>query len=112
MISRLDRLIDAASMDLPERFRDAAQEWVRLDARARDLEEGKPHWFAKRCRALTGMSVAAAEREVKASDEWRDVEREARQACTDAHNAHAEMEYLRMKFQQWHVTRLREEMAA
>lgn len=112
MISRLDRLVDAVSLDLPEQFRAAAQEWARLDGMARELEEGKAHWFAKRCRAMEGMSVAAAEREVKASPEWRDVETEASRKRTEANNARADMDYLRMKFQQWHTMRASEEMAA
>lgn len=112
MISRLDRLVDAAVLDLPEQYRTAAQEWARLDGRARELEEGKAHWFAKRCRTMAALSVAAAEREVKAMDEWRDVEKEAAHARTEANNARADMDYLRMKFQQWHVMRASEEMAA
>ena len=35
----LDRLIDAANADLPERFHEAAQNWARLDGKARELEE-------------------------------------------------------------------------
>lgn len=112
MISRLDRLVDAASLDLPEQYRAAALEWARLDGQARDLEDGKGYWFAKRCRAMTGMSVAAAEREVTASDEWRDIEKEAGRARTEANNAAAERDYLRMKFQQWHTMRASEEAMA
>jgi hypothetical protein len=112
MISSLDRLIDAANADLPERFREAALKWARLDGRARELEEGKARAFAKRARTLTGLSVAAAEREVKSSPEWHDIETEAAQARTEANVALGEVDYLRMKFRAWLAVRASEEAVA
>src|SRR5262249_26288416 len=113
MTSRLDALIDAAyNMDLPERYREAAQTWVRLDGQARELEDGKEHAFAKRTKTINGGSLAAAEREVKSTQEWRDILMEIARARTAANQAQTEMDYWRMKFEQWRLVRQQEEMAA
>lgn len=115
MISRLDRLVDAASADLPEQYRAAAHEWVRLDARARQLETGKEVALLKRVRALSsekGISMAAAEREVRLTQEWQDIENERDLARTQANASEVDKDYLRMKFAQWHVMRSQEELAA
>ena len=106
MTSRLDRLIAAsqANIDFPEKFHDAAMRWAKLDGKAHQLEELKTAVLAKKAKALGGdLSVAAAEREVRAGQEWHDFVSEITQARIAANEAKGEMDYWRMKFQAWLV---------
>lgn len=88
---------------LSEQYRAAARDWARTDGHARKLEELKSSELAKRMKALGDMTVAAAEREVKATQEWRDFIEEMAQARTAANAAFAELEYLRMKHNEWRI---------
>jgi hypothetical protein len=94
-----------------EQYRMAAREYARLDGKARELEASKDHVLAKWARAMgktedgKEMSVAAAEREVKATQEWADFRTEIEQARTSANEARAEMEALQMKHEEKHGVR-------
>ncbi len=87
------------STDLAERYREQAVRWATLDGHARKLEEMKTPELAKRVKAQGDKAVAAAERDVRASQEWHDLVSETVQARTSANLAWAEMDYLRLKLQ-------------
>lgn len=87
---------------IAEEFRKAATAWAKSDGRARKLEEMKSAVLARMMKALGDKPVAAAERDVKASQEWADVITEMVQARTQANTERAEMEYLFLKFHEAH----------
>lgn len=111
-------LAQIAGMDIPEQLRVFAEKWAEadakayeLDARARAIEDSKSAVLAKRCKALGGnLSIAAAEREVKAAQEWHDflvdIERAYRSAAAarhEANKARGELDYWKAKFEAWLV---------
>ena len=87
---------------IAEEFRKAATAWAKSDGRARQLEEMKPAVLAKRMKALGDIPVAAAKRDVEASQEWADFLTEMVQARTQANIERGEMEYLFLKFHEAH----------
>ena len=93
-----DRRNDAP---ISERFRIAAYNWVRLDAAARMLEEGKTTFLAQRKNALGEMPDAKAERQVKASDEWADYIKKMVNTRTAALEAKIEVDFLKMQMSEW-----------
>jgi hypothetical protein len=99
------------TIPVSEQYRLAALKFARLDGRARELEASKDHVLAKRAREMgrtadgKEMSIAAAEREVKATQEWADFRSEIEQARTSANEARAEMEALQMKHEEKHGVR-------
>ncbi len=112
------RLARIAGMDIPEQLRVFAQAWAdadakayELDAKARSKEDSKSAVLAKRCKALGGnLSIAAAEREVKAAQEWHDflveIEQAYRSAAAarhEANKARGELDYWKAKFAAWLV---------
>ena len=92
----------SATEDVAERFRVIAKAWAKSDGRARQLEEMKSAVLARRMKALGDKPIAAAERDVKASQEWADFLTEMVQARVQANTERGEMEYLHMKFHEAH----------
>jgi hypothetical protein len=84
-----------------ERYRLAAESWVDLDGAARMLEAGKDIVLSQMIGRRSDMPVARAEREAKASDEWRDYIAKMVKARTVANRQKVEVEFLRMKFSEW-----------
>ena len=89
--------------DVPisERFRLAALEWAELDNAARMLEEGKPTYLAQQKTKLGDMPDSHAERTVKSSKEWSDYIKSMVRSKTAANKARIEMDYLKMRMQEW-----------
>ena len=79
----------------------AARAWATADGHARKLEAMKEPELAKRAKELGAeLSVAAAEREVKASPEWHQYIAAMVEARTLANTEKAEMETLLMKHEE------------
>jgi hypothetical protein len=111
-----DRMIRAAmrephDSDVPisEQFRRQARTWARLDGDARRLEAMRDPELAKRSKAVATahrepkeMSLAASEREVRATQEWHDFLGEIWDARQAANEAWTEIEYLRMRHDEEH----------
>ena len=98
------RLAQIAGMDIPEQLRVFALAWAAADAKAYELEEKKTAELAKRCKALgSDLSVAAAEREVKATQSWHDHIGEIARARYEANKARGELDYWKAKFEAWLV---------
>lgn len=93
-----------APLPISEQYRSAAHHWARMDGDARKLEEMKTSTLAKMMKALAGGEkpppLAAAERDVKASQEWHDFITEMVMARTSANDARVEMDYLMMKHEE------------
>lgn len=92
-----------AQQNLPwsEQFRIVAKQWVEADAAANLLEDTKSAVLSERMQALGDMPVSKAEATVKASPEWRDFIGTMVDARKTANRLKVQMEYLRMKFQEW-----------
>ena len=86
---------------ISEQYRLAALEWVPLDAAARLLEETKTTVLSTKMKALGDLPAAHAERDVKASPEWREFIETMVQARTKANKAKLQLEWLRMRFNEW-----------
>jgi hypothetical protein len=84
-----------------EQFRIVAKQWVDADAAATLLEDTKSAVLSERMQALGDMAVSKAEATVKASKEWRDHVAGTVAARKSANRLKVQMEYLRMKFQEW-----------
>lgn len=79
----------------------AAQEWVQMDAAARMLDEGKTTFLAQRKTLHGDIADAKAEKLVKSSPEWADYIKNMVRAKTAANKARVEVDYMKMKFQEW-----------
>lgn len=92
-----------AVQNLPwsEQFRIVAKQWVDADAAAALLEDTKSAVLSERMQSLGDMPVSKAEAIVKASPEWRDFIAGMVSARKTANRLKVQMEYLRMKFQEW-----------
>jgi hypothetical protein len=92
-----------ATPNLPwsEQFRIVAKSWVDADAAATILEDTKSAVMAERMLALGAMAINKAEAQVKASPEWRRHVEAIVNARRAANRLKVQMEYLRMKFQEW-----------
>lgn len=92
-----------APSNLPwsEQFRIVAREWVELDKAATMLEETKSAVLSQRMAAHGDIPVNRAEREVKSSPEWQDYIKAMVDARSQANLKKVQLEYLRMKFQEW-----------
>lgn len=84
-----------------ERFRLAALKWTELDNAARMLEEGKTTYLAQQKTRLGDMPEAKSERIVKSSKEWSDYIKAMVRSKTAANKARIEMDYLKMRMQEW-----------
>lgn len=92
---------NSANMPVSEQFRLKALEWADLDAAARMLEEGKTTYLAQRKTALGDIPDNKAEKEVKSSPDWADYIKKMVRSKTAANKAKIEMEFMRMRFQEW-----------
>lgn len=86
-------------MEIPlsEQYRIVAKKWVNLDDAARLLEDTKSAVFAQMVTELGDMPVNAAERDVRASREWRDHVVKIVKARTEANLAKVQLAYIKMK---------------
>ena len=80
-----------------ERYREAAETWVQLDAAANLLEECKSSVLAQRMSALGDIPVTHAERIVKASEEWHDYVTKMVKAREAANLAKVKTEFVKMR---------------
>ena len=94
-------MTDHSNMPVSEQFRVTAKQWVELDRAATMLEETKSAVLSQKMNALGDIPVSHAERTVKASPEWSDFIKAMVDARTQANLKKVQMEYLRMKFQEW-----------
>lgn len=92
-----------ASPNLPwsEQYRIVSKQWVDADAAATILEDTKSAVMSERMLALGEMAINKAEALVKASPEWRRHIEAIVNARRAANRLKVQLEYLRMKFQEW-----------
>ena len=92
-----------ATPNLPwsEQFRIVAKSWVDADAAANVFEEMKTANLARLMAQEGDIPVSRAEMNVKASEDWRSYLNEMLDARKRATLLKVQMEYLRMKFQEW-----------
>lgn len=81
---------------LSEQLYEAGNDYADKHAAAQFREEMKTAWIAQRATKIEG-SVAAAERQVKASDEYRDYIKEMVSTRQAANRAKAKLEALRAR---------------
>jgi hypothetical protein len=95
--------MNAPVSNLPwsEQFRIVALQWADLDKAATLLEETKTLVLSQKIKALGDMPHNRAEAEVKASPEWLDHVTKIVEARGAANVKKMQLEYLRMKFQEW-----------
>lgn len=86
---------------LSEIYREAADEWVDLDAAARLREETKSLRFSQKVMALGDIPVGRAEHTVKASKDWWDEVQLDIETKTKANKAKVYIESIKMRFQEW-----------
>ena len=89
------------NLPISEQFRIVAKRYVDADAAANMLEESKSAFLAKLMLAQGDMPVSRAEMNVKASDQWSDYIGKMVRAREQAALLKVQLEYLRMKFQEW-----------
>ena len=82
---------------ISEQYRLAALEWVQADDAARLYEDTKSCRLSELMKAKGDVPVAHAERDVKASQDWKDIINETTTARTIANRLKVQVEYLRMK---------------
>jgi predicted nucleic acid binding AN1-type Zn finger protein len=93
--------IHKSNQPLSEQMRLAGLEWVRLDAVARMLEEGKTTYLAQQKTLHGDISDAKAEKLVKASPQWSDYIKNMVNAKTAANKARVDLEFIKNKFWEW-----------
>jgi hypothetical protein len=86
---------------LSEQFRIIAKRWVDADAAASLLEESKSAFLSQLMAAMGDMPVSKAEMSVKASEKWSTYINEMVEARKKAALLKVNLEYLRMRFQEW-----------
>lgn len=93
---------------ISEQYRIVAKQWVDHDAAARLLEESKTATLEQRKVKLIEeqgpMPDNAAERTIKASDEWHQYIQEMCEARKQANYFKVKLEYIRMQFQEKSAT--------
>lgn len=94
-------MTDVRNIPWSEQFRIVAKSWVDADAAATILEDTKSAVMAERMLALGEMAVNKGEALVKASPEWKRHVEAIVNARRAANRLKVQMEYLRMKFQEW-----------
>lgn len=87
-----------------EQFAIAGEEWAAKEAAASLLEDSKSSVMAQRQASLGDMPVNRAEQIVKASPDWVEYIERTVEARREANLAKVNMEYLRMKFQEFMST--------
>ena len=90
-----------SNQPLSEQFRHAAETWADAEAAASLLEESKSAVLARRMAELGDVPVNRAERDIKASPEWSDYIGQMCKARAEANLAKVQVEYLRVKIQEW-----------
>jgi hypothetical protein len=99
--------MNASSLNIPysEQFRLVAKQWVDADAAATLLEDTKSAILSERMQMLIrgdpGLALNRAEATVKASNEWREWVSGMVDARKKANLLKVQLEYLRMKFNEW-----------
>jgi hypothetical protein len=88
-------------IEISEQFRLAALEWADLDNAARMLDEGKTTYLAQQKALLGDIPDSHAEKQVKASPQWADYIKNMVRTKTQANKARVQVDYLKMKFQEW-----------
>ncbi len=88
-------------IEISEQFRFAALEWADLDNAARMLDEGKTTYLAQQKALLGDIPDSHAEKQVKASPQWADYIKNMVRTKTQANKARVQVDYLKMKFQEW-----------
>jgi hypothetical protein len=86
---------------LSEQFRLVAKAWCDADGAARMLEECKTSTLSTMMKRLGDIPTAHAERDVKSSPEWQEYIKRMVEARTAANLKKLQMEYIRMKQQEW-----------
>jgi len=91
--------LSAVSSNQPfsEQYRLAAVDWVRLEAAATMLENGKSAFTAQQIAKTTGKSEAEKERKVKASEAFSNYIKNMTNARAAANEAKVEVDYIKMK---------------
>jgi hypothetical protein len=88
-----------------EQFRIVAKQWCDADAAASILEDSKSAFLSARIQELIEkdpkIALNKAEASVKASDHWREWIEGMVEARKKANLLKVQMEYLRMKFNEW-----------
>jgi len=84
-----------------EQFRIVAKSWVDAEAAASLLEDTKSAYLSERMQAHADLAQNRAEALVKSSPEWRDFIEKMVSARKQANLLKVQLEYLRMKFQEW-----------
>jgi hypothetical protein len=96
-----DEILLNSNQPLSEQFRLLAKQWVALDAAASLLEETKSAQLSSRIAVLIGanpnLAHNAAERAVKASEEWKKDVEAIVEARRKANLAKVAVEYIRMR---------------
>ena len=90
-----------SNQPISEQFRTKALEWADLDNAARMLEEGKTTYLAQQMALLGDIPASHAEKQVKSSEPWASYIKTMVRARTQANKARIEVDYLRMRFQEW-----------
>ncbi len=90
-----------SNQPLSEQYRLAAKDWVQKDGAARMLEETKAAVLSERKKALGDIPDSHAEKEVKASAEWREFIGQMADARTAANLAKVRLNYIRMRHSEW-----------
>lgn len=89
------------NLPISEQYRVVAKRWIDADAAANMLEECKSAFLSRKMADLGDIAVSKAELTVKASPEWTDYIEKMVAARKQAALLKAQLEYLRMKFQEW-----------
>lgn len=101
------RNIPPKERPISEQFRIVARQFVEYDNAARLLEECKTATLSEMiCNIISeseGMAHNQAEREAKASEQWRHYLDEMVKARTKANEKKVQLEYMRMKFTEWQM---------
>lgn len=95
------RELPSRDQPISEQYRIVAKEWVALDGAARMLEGCKEAVLSQQVKAQGDIAVAKAERNAKASPEWRDYVVKMTEARTAANLKRVQLEYLKMKHMEW-----------
>jgi len=90
---------------IEEQWRVAASLWADADEFARECEEKKSIYIAEqknaRCALNDKLSDAAAERQVRGSQQYQDFIMQMVNARTEANLLRTQMDYLKMKHEKW-----------
>lgn len=86
---------------ISEQYRTAADIWVDADSAAAILEETKSAYFSELVALQGDIPVNRAEHNVKSSPTWKNYITKTVNARTAANKAKVQVEYLKMRFQEW-----------